>query len=119
MRKIVPSTSMWVPFLNWLVLITARKASRHAAQRPLSREDSSETPAGELGDQLVQRRARVTDRVAAARCSPVRSNLEAPSLPCVVALARVLVVILPLAELATQPDLMDREQDDQILIRAL
>src|SRR5918996_352770 len=28
MRKTVPSTSMWVPFLNWLVLITDRKASR-------------------------------------------------------------------------------------------
>jgi hypothetical protein len=28
MRKTVPSTSMWAPFLNWLVLITARKASR-------------------------------------------------------------------------------------------
>src|SRR5262249_18169521 len=31
MRKTVPSTSMWVPFLNWLVLITARKASRDQA----------------------------------------------------------------------------------------
>src|SRR3954470_18023642 len=26
--KTVPSTSMWLPFLNWLVLITARKGSR-------------------------------------------------------------------------------------------
>src|SRR5947209_3564455 len=28
--KTVPSTSMWLPFLNWLVLITDRKASRRA-----------------------------------------------------------------------------------------
>src|SRR3954454_6082182 len=29
--KIVPSTSMWLPFLNWLVEITTEKASRASA----------------------------------------------------------------------------------------
>src|SRR5262245_1754108 len=33
MRKTVPSTSMWAPFLNWLVLITAAKASHRPAPR--------------------------------------------------------------------------------------
>src|SRR3954454_21356947 len=34
--KTVPSTSMWVPFLNWLVLITAPKPSRGRLRRRLS-----------------------------------------------------------------------------------
>ena len=40
-------------------------------------------------------------------------QLVAPSLPCVVALARVLIVIFPLAELSTQPKLVNGEKDDQ------
>src|SRR5687768_14141819 len=32
--KIVPSTSMWVPFLNWLVLITVAQGSEHAVASP-------------------------------------------------------------------------------------
>ena len=55
----------------------------------------------------------ITDGVAAARCSPVLSNLEASSLPCVVALVRVLVVVFPFAELAAQAELMNGDQDDQ------
>src|SRR2546428_1753584 len=31
--KTVPSTSMWVPFLNWLVLITLRKGSELPLRR--------------------------------------------------------------------------------------
>src|SRR4051794_35902082 len=57
--------------------------------------------------------AEIADGVAAARCSRVRSNLEAPSLPGVMAFARILVVIFPLAEFAAQSELVNGEQDDQ------
>src|SRR5919198_3928129 len=49
--KIVPSTSMWLPFLNWLVEITASKASLSRRMSPLTDL--------EVAEQAAQAAARV------------------------------------------------------------
>src|SRR3954453_6365721 len=43
--KIVPSTSMWLPFLNWLVEITGSKASLSRRMSPLTDLDVAERAA--------------------------------------------------------------------------
>ena len=59
----VPSTSMWFPFLNWLVEITESKASRAPRVYPLA-------PVATVEDDLAlaERAARAAAAVALARC---------------------------------------------------
>src|SRR3954452_14939022 len=76
--KIVPSTSMWVPFLNWFVLIIRDQVS-HARRRPRSAAARSAGPSHRVVLDVVDREAgrlQVVERRAVAVAAVADPELQ-------------------------------------------